>query len=129
MVLTERQRAFLDEVHYAVVGTLNQDGTIQQTVVWYMLDANDIRFNVAAHSVKVRNLSHNPLATLTVVAGTRYLSLSGSAIVEPLDADLRYRMAVRYLGSEQARIWVAKRPELERASVRLTIRQVYGQGV
>jgi PPOX class probable F420-dependent enzyme len=129
MELTERQRAFLDEVHYAVVGTFNQNRTIQQTVVWYMLDANEIRFNIAAKSVKARNLSHNPFTTLTVVAGTRYLSLSGSAIVEPLDADLRYRIAVRYLGPEQASVWVTRRPEIERASVRLTIRQVYGQGV
>ena len=129
MVLTEAQRAFLDEPHYAVVGTLNRDGSIQQTVVWFLLDGDDLRFSLSAASVKAANLRRNPMITLTVEDGTRYLTLSGTAMVEPADQDLRRRLAIRYLGVEKAEAWLQRSPNVERASVRIAVQKVYGQGV
>lgn len=129
MHLTDSQRAFLDELHYAVVGTLNRDGSIQQTVVWYILEGDEIRFNLGASSVKARNLRRNTTITLTVEARQRYLTVSGIATVEPVDLDLRRRLAVRYLGPERADEWIARPTTIERASVRIAIRKVYGQGV
>jgi PPOX class probable F420-dependent enzyme len=129
MVLTEQQRAFLNEKHYAVVGTLNRDGSIQQTVIWYLLDGDELRFSLGASSVKVRNLRRSPTITLTVEDGMRYLTLSGSGAVGPVDPDLRYRLAVRYLGADTAAEWVTRNPGVERASVRITIQRAYGQGV
>lgn len=52
MLLTERQREFLEGRHYAVIGTLNADGSIHQTVVWYLLEGEQIRFSIGAESVK-----------------------------------------------------------------------------
>lgn len=127
--LTPARREFLDGRHYAIVGTLNSDGSIQQTVVWYMLDGDEIRFSVSAGSTKARNLRQRPTITVTIEDGPRYLSLSGEAVVEPADPELRMRLALRYLGSEKAGEWVARRPDAPRASVRMTIRRVYGQGV
>lgn len=127
--LTPAQRAFLEGRHYAVVGTLNADESIQQTVVWYLVDGDEIRFSVGAGSVKVANLGRRPTITLTVEDGVRYLTLSGKAVVEPVDPDLRLRLALRYLGPEQAPAWVARRPDAPRASVRMAISRVYGQGV
>ncbi len=127
--MTEHQRAFLNEVHYAVAGTLNSDGSIQQTVVWFLLDGDEIRFSIGANSVKARNLRRNPAITITVEAGPRYLTLSGSANVEPADPELRSRLAKRYLGEERATLWLAENPNKDRASVRVSIRRVYGQGV
>lgn len=129
MILSDTQRAFLDEVHYAVVGTHNADGSIQQTVVWYGREGDELRFSVAAKSVKVRNLRRDPTITLTVVAGTRYLSVSGTATVEPADPALRQRLALRYLGEERAADWLARSPAMERASVRVQVLRAYGQGV
>ena len=130
MILTPTQREFLDGRHYAVVATLNGDGRIQQTVVWYLLDDDDMLcFSVNAGSVKARNLRERATLTLTVQAGPRYLSLSGTALVELADPLLRMRLAVRYLGPEQAEAWVARRPDTPRASVRVTLQRVYGQGV
>jgi PPOX class probable F420-dependent enzyme len=129
VVLGASQRAFLDEVHYGVVGTLNADGSIQQTVVWYLLDGDVLRFSVGASSVKAHNLRRSPTITLTVEAGARYLSLSGHAQVEPVDPALRLRMATRYLGAERAEAWLQKQPEKPRASVRMIPLRVYGQGV
>lgn len=127
--LTPAQIAFLDEPHYAVVGTLNADGTIQQTVVWYLLEDQQIRFGIGGNSIKARNLQRTPQITVTVAAGVRYLSVSGTATVEPTDPDLRRRLALRYLGAERVDEWLARRPEASRLSVRVTIQRVYGQGV
>jgi PPOX class probable F420-dependent enzyme len=129
VTLTPAQREFLDGRHYAVVGTLNADASIQQTVVWYLLDGDQIRFSVGAGSMKATNLARQATISLTVENGPRYLTLSGLAAVEPADPDLRHRLAVRYLGPDQAAAWVARRPDAPRASVRMTIRRVYGQGI
>lgn len=129
MILTEQQRAFLDEVHYAVVGTLNKDGSIQQTVVWFLREGDEVRFSLGAQTVKAANLRRNPTITLTVENGARYLSLSGSASMEPADQDLRRRLAIRYLGAERAAEWLKQPPASERASVRIAVRRAYGQGV
>ncbi|MCX7790854.1 MAG: PPOX class F420-dependent oxidoreductase [Chloroflexaceae bacterium] len=129
MLLTERQREFLEGRHYAVIGTLNPDGSIHQTVVWYLLEGEQIRFSIGAESVKARNLRRNPTIAVTIEDGVRYLSLSGVAVVEPADPELRRRLALRYLGPERVEEWLARRPDAPRASVRVTVRRVHGQGV
>jgi PPOX class probable F420-dependent enzyme len=129
MILTESQRAFLDETHYAVVGTLNHDGSIHQTVVWFLREGDELRFSLGVASVKAANLRRNPTITLTVEDGQRYLTLSGTATIGPADQELRHRLAQRYLGPERAEVWLRQSPDAERASVRIAVRKVYGQGV
>ncbi len=129
MTLLPAQREFLAAPHYAVVATLNADGSIQQTVVWYLLEGDEIRFGVGANAVKVANLRRTPTISITIEDGIRYLTLSGSAVVEPVDPELRLRMAVRYLGAEKAAEWITRRPDAPRASVRMTIKRAYGQGL
>jgi len=129
MPFTEQQRVFLDATRYAVVGTLNADGSIQQTVVWFIREGQQLRFSAGASSVKAANLRRGPTITLTVADGGRYLTVSGHATVEPADAELRLRLATRYLGAERAAEWVARRQDVARISVRITARRAYGQGV
>jgi Pyridoxamine 5'-phosphate oxidase. len=130
MILTATQRAFLEEVYYAVVGTLNPDGTIQQTVVWYLLEDDAIRFSLGSRSIKARNLRLNPTITLTVEDRQRYLTLTGLATLGPASADLRRRLAIRYRGSDQAEAYLVMRPTTKAmASAHVTIVRVYGQGV
>jgi PPOX class probable F420-dependent enzyme len=129
VTLSDAQRAYVDEIHYAVVATLNADGSIQQTVVWYLLDEDEIRFSMGAGSVKARNLRRSPTIGVTLSDGRRYLTLQGTAVVEPADPDLRERLAVRYLGAEGASAWLQRRPDAPRLTARMTIRKVYGQGV
>jgi len=129
MPFSDQQRAFLDEARYAVVGTLNADSSIQQTVVWFLRAGEQLRFSAGAGSVKAANLRRNTTITLTVVDGGRYLTVSGDAAIEPADADLRLQLATRYRGPERAAEWVARRPEAARISVRIVVQRVYGQGV
>ena len=129
-MLTSAQRAFLNEVHYGVLGTLNHDQTVQQTLVWYVFEDECFRFSVGANSIKVRNIQRTGTATLTVVAGKHYCTVSGAAYVEPADVEFRRRLAERYINDpERVAAWMLRRPDAPRATLRLTIRNVYGQGV
>ena len=129
MPFTEQQRAFLDEARYAVVGTLNADGSIQQTVVWFLREGEQLRFSAGAGSVKAANLRRNSAVTLTVADAGCYLTISGAATIEPADAELRLQLAIRYRGPDRAAEWVARRPDAARISVRIAARRVYGQGL
>jgi PPOX class probable F420-dependent enzyme len=129
MLLSEAQRELLQGRHYAIVGTLNGDGSIQQTLVWYMLDGDDIRLSIGARSQKARNLRRAPTISLSVADGARYLTLSGTAAVEPPDPEFRRRLALRYLDPERIEAWLARGPDVARATVRMTIGKIYGQGV
>jgi PPOX class probable F420-dependent enzyme len=129
VTLSDAQRAYLDEIHYAVVATGNADGSIQQTVVWYMLDADTICFSCGAGSVKARNLRRSPTISMAVADGRRYLTIQGVATVLPPDPALRERLATRYLGPEGASTWLQRRPDAPRLMVRMTIQKAYGQGV
>ncbi len=129
VTLSDVQRAYLDEIHYAVVSTLNADGSIQQTVVWYLLDDKEICFSCGASSVKARNLRRNPTVSIAIANGRRYLTLQGTAVVEPPDPTVRERLAIRYLGADGAAAWLQLRPDAPRLTVRVTVTKVYGQGV
>ena len=128
-LLTPAQRSFLEKPHYAILATVDADGSPQQTLIWYLLEGDEIRFGVGADAVKVRNLRRNPQVSLSIGDSGNYLTVAGRATVEPVDPDLRYRLAVRYRGEADAKEWVKLRPEVKRASVRFTIDRVFGQGV
>ena len=128
-MLTTSQRAFLEERHYAILGTINADGSVQQTVVWYLLAGDEIRVSLGAQSVKTRNVARDPRVTLTVTTGPKYLTVTGQAVIEPPDDDLRLQLATRYLGAERAQEWLARPTTHERASLRMQLSRAYGQGV
>lgn len=132
MLLTPAQRTFLHEVRYAVIATLNPDHTIQQTVVWYLLEEQEdiIRFSLGSQSIKARNLRLHPQITITVEDQVRYLTVRGTVTLGPPDDALRRRLATRYRGPEGADAYMANRPTSDRmAAAEVTITRAYGQGV
>ena len=76
-VLTDAMRAFLDERRFAVLATINADGTPQLTVMWYELRGDTIVMNTKRGRKKDRNLTRDPRASLCVEDGFRYLTLEG----------------------------------------------------
>lgn len=104
--LSEKAQAFLNEKHFAVLATLNRDGSIQQTTMWYVLDGEDtIIMNTKAGRLKERNLRRDPRISICIEDGYRYLTISGT--VEMIDdpeiaqRDI-HRLSVRYHGEERA---------------------------
>jgi PPOX class probable F420-dependent enzyme len=104
VVLPEDVRSFLDEVRFGVLGTVNADGSPQQTVMWYERRGDDIMMNTKRGRRKDRNLLRDARASLCVEDGFRYVTLEGTIdMVEDqatAQADLT-ALAVRYHGPER----------------------------
>ena len=104
--LSEKARAFLREKRFAVLATLNSDGTPQLTTMWYLLE-NDgtILMNTRAGRLKERNMRRDPRISLCFEDGYNYLTIKGR--VEMIDdpqisqRDI-YRLSARYHGEEKA---------------------------
>lgn len=104
--LTPEVRRFLEEgPRFAVVATINENGTPQQTVVWYELRGDEIMMNTARGRVKDRNLRRDPRLSIAVEDGLRFVAIRGTArLVEDhatTQADI-HSLAVRYDGEESA---------------------------
>jgi PPOX class probable F420-dependent enzyme len=105
-VLSEKARALLQERRFAVLGTINKDGSPQLTTMWYLLDGDVILMNTKAGRTKERNMRRDPRISVCIEDGYSYVTISGT--VEMIDdpqvaqRDI-YRLAVRYNGEEEAR--------------------------
>ena len=105
--LSERARAFLREKRFAVLATLNKDGTPQLTTMWYLLE-NDgtILMNTRAGRLKERNMRRDPRISVCFEDGYKYLTIKGR--VEMIDdpqisqRDI-HRLSARYHGEEKAK--------------------------
>ncbi len=105
--LSEKARAFLREKRFAVLATLNRDGTPQLTTMWYLLeDDGTILMNTRAGRLKERNMRRDPRISLCFEDGYNYLTIKGR--VEMIDdqqisqRDI-YRLSARYHGEEKAK--------------------------
>ena len=78
MQLSEDVRTFLEEARFAVLGTVNANGSPQQTVMWYELRGDTIVMNTRRRRKKDRNLIRDPRVSLCIEDGFRYVTLEGS---------------------------------------------------
>ena len=104
--LSEKAQVLLQERRFAVLGTINKDGSPQLTTMWYLLDGDVILMNTKAGRTKERNMRRDPRISVCIEDGYSYVTISGT--VEMIDdpqvaqRDI-YRLAVRYIGEEEAR--------------------------
>lgn len=103
--LTDEERAFLNERRFAVIATINADGSPQQTVVWYELRGDRVMMNTRAGRVKERNLRRDPRISFCIEDEYRYLTLEGRVEFdynqEIAQADIK-ALSARYDGPEEA---------------------------
>ena len=131
-MLDQTVRAFLDEVRFAAVATINPDGSPQQTVLWYELQDDEIMMNTARGRVKDRNLRRDPRSSFCLEDGYRYLTLTGACALvddqETAQADIR-RLAIRYHGPKQGEQMSRDQfQQQERVTMRLRIERVSAHG-
>jgi PPOX class probable F420-dependent enzyme len=104
-------RAFLEERRFAVLATINPDGTVQQSVMWYELRGDHIMMNTARGRYKDRNLLNDLRISICVEDTYRYVTVKGTAELneDPAQgqADIK-ALAVRYEGPERAEEMVAE---------------------
>lgn len=105
--LSARARAFLREPRFAVLATINQDGTPQLTTMWYLLeDDGTITMNTKVSRAKERNMRRDSRISICIEDGYKFVTLSGT--VEMIDDqkiaqhDI-YRLSARYHGEAKAR--------------------------
>jgi PPOX class probable F420-dependent enzyme len=131
MALTEDQRKFLEARHFSVLGTVNPSGSPHLTIMWYLLDGDEIVFNTKAGRQKDTNLDRDPRVSLLVYdeGGYKYMRIDGRVrtITDPdiAQADIR-RLAERYTSEPGAvERAVARFRTEERISYRLPVTRVY----
>ena len=105
--LSEKARAYLRELRFAVLATINQDGTPQLTTMWYLLeDDGTIMMNTKVGRAKERNMRRDPRISICIEDDYNFLTINGS--VQLIDDPARaqhdiYRLSARYHGEEKAR--------------------------
>jgi len=130
--LRDDVRAFLEEERFAVLGTINESGSPQQTVMWYEVRGETIVMNTKRGRRKDRNLLRDPRASICVEDGYRYVTIEGTIemIVDPgiAQADIA-ALATRYHGPEQAAEMVRDGfSKQERVSLLLSIGRIEVHG-
>jgi PPOX class probable F420-dependent enzyme len=102
--LSAAARSFLEEKRFAVLATINRDGTPQQTVMWYELRDNMIVMNTAGGRIKDRNLKRDQRVSVCVSDGYTFVTIAGTVRLDDnqqvAQADIR-RLAIRYHGEEE----------------------------
>lgn len=128
-MLSEQARAFLNEKRFAVLATLNRDGTVQQTTMWYLLEGDTILMNTKVNRLKERNLRRDPRISICVEDGYSYVTIAGTVelIDDPAIAQRDiHRLAARYHGEEHAAKQVADQFSKEqRVTLRLKCERVH----
>jgi PPOX class probable F420-dependent enzyme len=105
--LSKKAQAFLQELRFAVLATINQDGTPQLTTMWYLLeDDGTILMNTKVGRQKERNLRRDPRISICIEDDYNFLTINGTVYV--IDDPQRtqhdiYRLSARYHGEEKAR--------------------------
>lgn len=132
MELNDRVRAFLEAPRFAVLATLNRDGTAQQSTMWFELQGDAIMMNTAAGRKKVGNMERDPRVSLCIPDGYTYVTLKGRVELnydkEQGQSDIA-RLAVRYHGPEEAQRVIPAYREQHRISIRMTVDHVSAHGL
>lgn len=90
ITLSDSARALLDGRNYAVLATINADGSPQTSAMWVGRDGDDLLFSTVEGRLKHRNILRDPRVSVTVhdaADGENYVELRGRATITP-DADL-----------------------------------------
>jgi len=132
MTLSEDVRAFLKEKRFTVLATINEDGSPQQTIMWYELQGDEIMMNTRDGRVKAGNFRRDPRASICVEDGYRGVTIEGTIRLiedaETAQADIR-RLAVLNHGPEKGNAMAANSfAKQRRLTIRLPIKHVIPHG-
>jgi PPOX class probable F420-dependent enzyme len=126
IVLSEAALRLLDGRNYAVLATVNPDGSPQTSVMWVGRDGGDVLFSTVEGRVKHRNMLRDPRVSVTVIDAAdpeNYVELRGRVSMLPdigrrLDTQLSWKYDGRDPGED--------RPGAVRVAVRLVVERAAG---
>jgi PPOX class probable F420-dependent enzyme len=80
--LSADARRFLEAPRFAVIATINPDGSPLQAVVWFRLDGDTIVFNSRVGRRWPSNLARDRRVSVTVSDGYNYVDLRGEVDID-----------------------------------------------
>ena len=116
----------LDGPNYAVLATINRDGSPHSSAMWVGRDGNDLVFSTLEGRVKHRNMLRDPRASVSVLDSANpenYVELRGRVTMTP-DPDrlLHIQLSHKYDGTDPG----PDAPGRHRVIVRMVVEKVAG---
>ncbi|MEV5506269.1 PPOX class F420-dependent oxidoreductase [Streptomyces orinoci] len=129
--LSEDLKKFLDDNPvFAVVATVQPDGSPQLSVVWIKRDGDDLLISTTVGRRKERNLRRDPRVTVLINphnAPYTYAEIRGTATLTTEGGQqLINELSRKYTGKDYADFNPAAQDDAERVVVRITPRKVVG---
>ena len=126
IALSEAALRLVDGKNYAVLATVNPDGSPQTSVVWICRDGADLLFSTVEGRVKHRNMLRDPRVSVTVIDSAdpeNYVELRGTVRMTPdigrrVDTELSWKYDDRDPGED--------RPGAVRVVIRMTAEKATG---
>jgi PPOX class probable F420-dependent enzyme len=128
--LTQPTLALIDGKNYAVLATLNPDGSPQTSVIWIGHDEDGVLFTTVEGRVKHRNMVRDPRVSITVIDSADpeyYVELRGR--VESITPDAGRQMDTQLSWKYDGRDPAPDRPGAVRVVVRIAVDKVTGRAV
>ena len=129
MTLNDATLRLLDGKNYAVLATVNPDGSPQTSVIWVGRDGGDVLFSTVEGRVKHRNMVRDPRVSISVIDWVdpeNYIELRGRVSMTPdVGRRLDTQLSWKYDGKDPGE----DRPGAVRVVVRLVVDKVTGHAV
>ena len=124
--LNDATLRLVDGRNYAVVGTVNADGSPHTSVVWISRDNGDLIFTTLEGRVKHRNMLRDPRVSISVIDSAdpeNYIELRGRASITP---DVGRRVDTQLSWKYDGRDPAADQPGAVRVVVRVVVEKAAG---
>ena len=124
--LSDATLRLLDGKNYAVLATVNPDGSPQTSVVWVGRDGDDLLFSTVEGRVKHRNMLREPRVSVTVIDSAdpeNYVELRGRVSITP---DIGRRLDTRLSWKYDRKDPDEDPPGAVRVVVRMVVDKVTG---
>src|SRR5579863_9619698 len=127
ILLSAETRRLLDGPNYAVLATVNSDGSPQTSAMWVGRDGDDLLMSTVEGRVKHRNMVRDPRVSVTVIDSAdpeNYVELRGLVTMTPdigrrIDTELSWKYDGKDPGEDK--------PGAVRAVVRITVTRATGR--
>jgi len=124
--LNDATLRLLDGKNYAVLATVNPDGSPQTSVIWVGRDGGDVLFSTVEGRKKHRNMVRDPRVSISVIDWVdpeNYIELRGRVSMTPdVGRRLDTQLSWKYDGKDPGE----DRPGAVRVAVRLVVEKVTG---
>ena len=127
--LSDATIRLVDGRNYAVMATVNPDGSPQTSVVWVGRDGDDLLFSTVEGRVKHRNMVRDPRVSVTVIDSAdpeNYAELRGRVSMTP---DVGRRVDTQLSWKYEGKDPDADRPGAVRVVVRMPVDKITGRAV